>query len=608
MKITRIKANNFLSYPELDCEFSNGLVLLDGFNFDQNSANGVGKTALIDACMFALFGKTARDIKIDEHIMRGAGSMACSVDLEDSGKCVKITRQRNPNQVLFEIDGNTTTAQDLNDFQIKINKYLGCDYSLFLNSVYFAQSKSGQFLLASDEGKKQVLLDVLNLDQFNISYEAVKEDLKKNEANRARQQVTLDSKTEALTGCDTRVKRYKELCGNFEIDKGERLENAEAEYKEVVASIEGLKEQLETTSYDVGGYQERHARYIKAIENSDKLKIAIKEQVKMFAEVNRIKEKIAESKERLRVFHTGICPTCKQNLPVASDVVCVETKAKKEQTDALQAKTEMCQKLESFVALNSKAIEKELLDSKGELEKYTGMKDKVDLINKQLGDYHKRIKALEELKENIKDSKNEYDILLNQEVAHREKVQAEAEAAKKAIGELEEIGAYLEALKDIFGPQGVRSVILDASINNLNQLSNGYLRELFDAPVSIQFSIDHVETKSAYKQRVHTVVLMDGVEVSLDSLSGGEKRRVIIATDLALADLVASRSSKGFNMMFLDEVSEGLDAAGREKLFTLLSRISKKSSVISVDHASEFKSMFDKTIYIEKRNGKSRIK
>lgn len=607
MKITSIKAKNFLSYPELSHDFEDGLILIDGFNYDQNSANGSGKSTLIECITFALFGKSARDVKVDEHIMRGKSSMSVAITLIDGEQVIEIVRTRNPNTTSVSIDGASLTAQDLNDFQQKINKLLGCDYDLFLNSVYFAQNKSGQFLLASDENKKQILLDILNLDKFSQVYDKIREDLKKIESSLEKEKYRQESLLRDLSSHESRIKTYADMKDNFVIRKEERIKDATKETEEVVRSIETLKLSLNDVNYDADGYKSRHARYIKAVELNDKMKIASREQTKCHSEVSGLKEKIDSAKEKLRVFHTGICATCSQKLPPNSDLVCEETRNVSELRRSLETKSSLLTQLESFIALNGQAIEKELLDSKGELEKYTGLKSKVDLINKQLEDYYKRLKSLDALRETIAGEKNDYDMLLNQEVIASGGVKENLTKLSKNIDILESDSKYLEAAKDIFGPQGIRSVILDSSINNLNQLANNYLRELFDASAEIHFSMDKVETKTAYKQRVTVGLLFDGVPVNLDSLSGGEKRRVIIATDLALADLVGSRGSKSLEMAFLDEISEGLDTNGREKLFSLLKKLSETKMLLCVDHSSEYKQLFDRTVMIEKRNNESRI-
>ena len=75
--------------------------------------------------------------------------------------------------------------------------------------------------------------------------------------------------------------------------------------------------------------------------------------------------------------------------------------------------------------------------------------------------------------------------------------------------------------------------------------------------------------------------------------------------------MVSNRSNKDFNIVFFDEVFDGLDYEGKKSTYTLLSKLFKdqykKDSVLIIDHNTEFQTMFENVIKIEKRNGISRI-
>ena len=607
MKIVSVKAKNFLSYKDLDFSFEKGLTLISGWNNDQNSSNGSGKSGIIDCVSYALFGKTARDIKIDELIRHGQSQMFVSILLENNGDRVEIQRLRNPNKLQLTINDKVVDFQDLNDGQEKINKHLGIDYKLFLNSIYFAQAKSGQFLQANDEDKKNILLDILNLDEFENAYKKAHEDLKAHTDKLLKTKDLIESKKTRNLESIARLEKYITLSRGFDDNKAKDLKNIESEYGQMSADLDELEKELTGYNYDSAGYDTRHARYMKALEISDKVKIASKDQSRMHSQVEVLKEKIIASKETLKQLHTNICPTCSQNLPPDNGLVEKETSYVKGYAVEYQVKKDQLVKLEQFIALNSHGSDQEMLDSKMDLEKYAGAKDRIESIKNKKNSIFNRLKQLDDHKEEIKGRANDYDILINQERLTVEESKKNIIDLTQDESKIERDICYTEALKSIFGPQGVRAIVLDNSINQLNQLANEYLRELFDSPIIINFAIEKSETKSAVKQKVATNITFAGREVSLDSLSGGEKRRLKISVDLAIGYLVKLRSGKSLSVTLLDEVTDGLDASGREKLFSLLKKLSLDVDIYIVDHACEFKGLFDNVVEIQKSNGVSEV-
>ena len=101
--------------------------------------------------------------------------------------------------------------------------------------------------------------------------------------------------------------------------------------------------------------------------------------------------------------------------------------------------------------------------------------------------------------------------------------------------------------------------------------------------------------------------MINGKSTSIGSLSGGELRALSLATDFAIVDVLSSKFSLDLNPIILDEPFNGLDSAGKEMVIELLETISNEKEIWVVDHASEAKSLFNRTIRVEKRNGISKI-
>ena len=126
--------------------------------------------------------------------------------------------------------------------------------------------------------------------------------------------------------------------------------------------------------------------------------------------------------------------------------------------------------------------------------------------------------------------------------------------------------------------------------------------------MEIKFSTQST-LKSGEKREKFTieVVNTDGGDTYIAN-SSGEKRRIDIAVNLALQDLIAARSSKKLNIAFFDEVFDTLDATGVEKVVDLLQDMAKeKSSLFVITHNNDLKSLFTNSIKIVKQNGYSTL-
>jgi len=100
---------------------------------------------------------------------------------------------------------------------------------------------------------------------------------------------------------------------------------------------------------------------------------------------------------------------------------------------------------------------------------------------------------------------------------------------------------------------------------------------------------------------------MDGKEVSIGSLSGGEQKALSLCIDFAMLDTLGKYFGMSLNPIILDEPFDGLDSVGREIVIDLLSKLSLNKQILVVDHASEAKAMFSQVISVEKKAGISTV-
>jgi DNA repair exonuclease SbcCD ATPase subunit len=179
--------------------------------------------------------------------------------------------------------------------------------------------------------------------------------------------------------------------------------------------------------------------------------------------------------------------------------------------------------------------------------------------------------------------------------------QTEQNNAILNLKQAEEQKRYLLELKRIFGPAGIRAFVFDGIIRELNARIAGYLSTLSSGSLTFEITPDDQKGKFVEACR------HNGVERSVNALSGGEQRRLSLAADLALSDVVQNRLGITPDCLFLDEALNGLDITGKEAVMTLLQDMATRKTVYLVDHASEMKSAFSEVFKLAKRNGSTTV-
>jgi DNA repair exonuclease SbcCD ATPase subunit len=172
---------------------------------------------------------------------------------------------------------------------------------------------------------------------------------------------------------------------------------------------------------------------------------------------------------------------------------------------------------------------------------------------------------------------------------------------------LEARHARLKESCAVFGPAGVRAHVLDTVTPFLNHQTGEYLGALADGNIHATWSTLTANAKGELKEKFSIAVENDHGGKSFGLQSGGEKRKVRIATALALQDMVASRATKPINIFIADEVDHALDDSGLERLMGVLDRKAKERGTVLVISHNALSDWIDQTITVTKSGGKSTV-
>ena len=214
MKINDIKIENFLSIEEAKIDFEDftELVRVVGVNNDTKpkSSNGAGKSSIIEAIAFALFGKTIR--KTTEKSLANLHTKGkCKVTIRVNDNVI-IERTKKPPMLKVFVDGENCTREGVMQTQKYLESILNTNASVFLASIVFGQANSTNFLTASAEEKRNIIQNFLSVSDLFRQRGTIKS-LKSKHNNEKKVQSTLvDDANSKLAALKSRKNKLKKMC------------------------------------------------------------------------------------------------------------------------------------------------------------------------------------------------------------------------------------------------------------------------------------------------------------------------------------------------------------------------------------------------------------
>lgn len=166
MRINKIEIANFYSFKQdtIDFDQYSGLVCIEGINKDSKGSNGAGKSVIIEAVVWSLFGRTIRK-STEESLVNNQAKKKCEVSIHIEGGTV-ITRSKRPTVLRFIYRGEDRTQNNVLNTQKEIERLLNIDYKTFLAACVFGQQNNVDFVSASSDDKRLIIKNFLNLDSI----------------------------------------------------------------------------------------------------------------------------------------------------------------------------------------------------------------------------------------------------------------------------------------------------------------------------------------------------------------------------------------------------------------------------------------------------------
>lgn len=628
--LIEVKAKNMFSWGDLDFKVPKGVTLIDGWNADDETPEGSGKSAIPNITCWILFGEFPKEANIDDVIKFGEKSGGGAAYFDDG---MAIVRTRKPNDLYLRKDGQIIKGKDAKETQQLIIDYLGMTFRSYCQSSYFAQNYDKKFLPSNQEDKGRILSDIQDISVFDKAKKEA-QDLAKIENEKLvslKNQIKVEENT--LSGYKTQQtmvrqfiedkerqhQEYLKVLTNTRDSAKTGLENVQAKQNEVRLKVQDfnlaaitqqdheLRSAYEQVQTQIAGVVYNKSQ-ITGLRRNASLK---QDEGTKYANKYKSLEIKKASLEAFIANPSRSCPTC--NTRLAAGDTSHAQKELQEVIDDLDVCLSNLTEISNYLDSNPIQSDQELVSQEAafrrdlnvvdqELKKLQNLVSENRNFNNMILNYDQEIvriqKSLQEAEKAIENSKfpdltAEHSKLTNLEELHT----ALTDKIVQIMSIKDQTEAYasrLEALKDGF--KEIKSYVFSTALSELSRRSNEFLSGLFHVAAKIEFKNEDL--------KIETKIYLNEQEMGLGLLSGGQFRRFSLAVDLALSDMVSSRRGSKVGLLICDEYFKDLSEESMEKCLELLK--SRKIPVILIEHNSIFKNIVHNTFRIRLENGTSR--
>mgnify|MGYP003648788673 FL=1 len=565
---TKIRYKNILStgnsFTEIDLT-RNKTTLIVG-------DNGAGKSTVLDALSFVLYGKPFRKINKPQLLNSiNQRSLIVEIELETAGKSYKICRGIKPS--LFEIYQNNkliNQTASVRDYQDLLEKsILKMNHKSFSQVVVLGSSTFVPFMQLSAAQRREVIEDLLDLQIFSTMNNLLKEKItqSKNDIREIQYQIDL---------LEEKIKLEREHQNTIVSDVKRTID-------EKTKRIQGYKEDIRKENDSVSSYERQIGSLESGIRDQDKTN-SRSDKIRTILE--QLKKKIKKINKDIEFFkHYDNCPTCKQDITSHFKEEIVENRK-----SLLNETTQGLKELQS----QKDVLEKRLLDIFDINSQISDMNENISSHNRNVQISNHAITQLNEeianLNEKVNTTKNDSTAISELETACKNHQKFKIDLGEEQT--LYRVGS--EMLKD----SGIKSRIIKQYVPVMNKLINHYLQQL---GFFVQFELDENFTEKI-KSRFRD-------EFSYESFSEGEKMRIDLSLLFTWRTIAKLRNSVSTNLLIMDEVFDSsLDNNGTEEFFKIIEELTTDTNTFIISHKGDV--MIDKfrnIIRFEKQKNFSRI-
>lgn len=551
MKIKKVRYRNIGSYGNR----WNEIELTDSSNFYQVlGQNGGGKSTMLNCFTFALYGRLEKKkLKDLANRFNKHGEVEIEI-VSKHGDDIRIERGVEPGYFRLYVNGVEIDKAGKRSVQEYLEEeFLEMPFHVFTNTLSLSINDFKSFIKMSNNDKKVIIDKLVGLQLLNKMRDLLKVQTKKLKED-------ADKQLASINAFDASYKRAKDEIENLSKKLNENNENR----------IIALTQYVEELKVEYKNQKEGQINLYKTIEDNQLQIAAINKEREGFASI------IREFKNKEGLYSQGKCHVCESSFDTDFH------------NDILESYRDQ-----------AKLAQKDLIERNGILETLKESQIKLSESKDEL------LRLLNTIEHNHRTSKSELDNLNNNKGndAQTESLENIAKDAQEKIekykGEntnTKKMLAFYGLVEEILGEKGVKQTAINSILPTLNHEIAKHTKTM------------GIEHKVVFDEEFNAKITHFGIEVSADTLSTGESKKVDFAVLLALIKLI-KLLYPGINALFLDELFASLDANSQHHVIKILRTMCTEMNIniFIISHFPLVESDFDYIIKVNKEKGFSSI-
>ena len=552
------------------------LTLVLGENLDQGgddsgSRNGTGKTTIVNALSYALYGNALTNIKKDNLINKiNNKGMLVTLSFEKNGVDYRIERGRKPNVLQFFVNDQAQETEesddaqgDMRETQKDLDDLLGMSHDMFKHIVAL-NTYTEPFLSMRANDQRVIIEQLLGITLLSEKAELLKEMVK--------------STKDAIYQENADIEASKKSNEKIQVSIDSLLTRQTAWNSQHDIDIEKMARAIvELENVDIEGELASHAQLKTYVEQTARLKSLNKERATLESAMAQAEKSAGKYSKELESLSNKTCHACEQELHdhKHEEMTTLATKHLQEANTYLNK-----------VTTDLKKIVGEIADI-GDLEARPDT-------------YYDNVEQALKHQNNLKTLETQLTVKASESDPYQEQIDELRNTAMQeiswdnvnALTSLKEHQEFLLKLltsKDSF----IRKKIIDQNLAYLNNRLTYYLDKM-GLPHSVLFQND-----------LTVLITQLGQDLDFDNLSRGERNRLILSLSWAFRDVWESLYQQ-INLLFVDElVDNGLDASGVEGALAVLKKMSRerKKNIFLISHKDELIGRVNNVLKVIKENG-----
>lgn len=548
IQFNAVRWKNFLStgnsFTEIKLDSVSTTLIVGG--------NGAGKSTMLDALSFGLFGKPYRNINKPQ-LINSINNKDCKVEVEFTvgPNQYKVVRGMKP--TVFEIHRNGETFNETSharEFQKMLEQnILKLNHKSFHQIVVLGSSSFVPFMQLAAAQRREVIEDLLDINIFSKMNGILKENIstiKDRIQDKSHQVDLVRSKIEMQ-------RKYIRDIKNLNEEKIREKQTEITAQEDTIGSLndqnEKIQETLQTT-YD---------------QTEELLRVANESAGVARGESAGLKKEISTLVKESKFFdENDICPTCTQQITEG-----IKHEKKTEITKKAEEVQSSYQKVNDDIATYQEQVEQLTTQAEEQRKLNSELNEnnlKISWAHKTIAKLEKEITQVSDTKTNIVEASNELDEFIDQK---------DSLITEKM--ELDQEHDYSRAMMEMLKDTGIKTKIIRQYLPVMNKYINNYLQTL-------DFFV-HFELDEAFNETIRS---RHRDSFSYDSFSEGEKQRIDLALLFTWRQIARMKNSVATNLLVLDETFDSsLDNDGIENLFKIIYSLGESANVFVISHKGE---------------------